>query len=277
MPASAHPLRTLWRALRVLETVATGAAILLVAAPLARPGRRPAWLPRTVRWWHGRLARALGLELRTAGTLVPGCLLVCNHISWLDVAVLGAQGPVAFLSKSEVRDWPLAGWMAARAGTLFIARGGHQVGALAVEIAGRIAQGETIVVFPEGTTSRGVGVRRFHPRLFAVAEQPGLKVQPAALRLRRRGESVPDTSVAFVDDQSLIANLWQVLRHPGLVAELHLLPPGERGNGDDRRALAARTRSAIVAALELPESAGLDAPSRPRRERAPAIAPALLD
>lgn len=275
MNTLAHPALSLWRGLRVLETVATGASILVCASLAARKGRAPRWLPRAVAWWHGRLARALGVRIRATGHLVPGSLLVCNHISWLDAMVLGAQGPVSFLSKAEVRDWPLAGWMAARGGTLFIARGGNQTGELALQIGARIAAGECFAIFPEGTTSRGLGVRRFHPRLFAIAQQPGLKVQPVALAYRRAGERGPDLTIPYVDEQSLAANLWTLLRHPGLVAEVHLLPPCEPLPGDDRRALSARTRAAILAAIELPEHAGLEESPRPRRERPRAVAEAM--
>ncbi len=199
--------------------------------------------------------------------MAPGCLLVANHISWLDVPVLGAQGHLGFLSKSEVRDWPLAGWMATAAGTLFIDRGGNQAAGVAGLIAGRIAAGASLVVFPEGTTSRGLGVRRLHPRLFAIAQQPGLRVQPVALAYRRSDDPGPDQSVAFVGTQTLLANLWQLLRHPGVVAEVHLLPPLDGTGAGDRRALSGRARAAILAALCLPEGAGLDEAPNPRRDR----------
>jgi lyso-ornithine lipid O-acyltransferase len=250
--------------MRVLGTVATGALILAYVSLTSRAESRPAWLARVVRWWHGRLHRALGVQVRVTGSVVPGCLLVSNHISWLDVPVLGAQGPLGFLSKSEVRAWPLAGWMAATAGTLFIERGGNRMAEVTGLIAGRIAAGGSLVVFPEGTTSRGLGVRRFHPRLFAIAQQPGLGVQPVALAYRRADnpgtDPEPDLSVAFVGTQTLMANLWQLLRHPGVVAEVHCLPPMDGASVGNRRALSQVARAAILAALGMPESAGLDEP-----------------
>ena len=267
MSRRAHPLKTAWRGLRVIETVATGALILVFATATSRGGPRPAWLPRVVRWWHARLSRALGVRVRVRGSVAPRCLLVSNHISWLDVPVLGGQEHLGFLSKSEVRSWPLAGWMAATAGTIFIERGGNQAAEVSERIAKRIAAGGSLVVFPEGTTSRGQGVRRFHPRLFSIAQQPGLGVQPVALTYRSEHAPGPDLAVPFVGDQTLLGNLWALLRHPGVVAEVHLLPPFEGLNGDDRRALSGRARSAILSALGLPEEAGLDEAFRPRRDR----------
>ena len=274
MARRAHPLKSVWRTLRFLETVFAGALILTFATATARGGTQPAWLPGIVRWWHARLSRALGVRVQVKGSVAPRCLLVSNHISWLDVPVLGAQGLLGFLSKSEVRGWPLAGWMAATAGTLFIERGGHQVAEVSGRIVERIAAGGSLVVFPEGTTSRGLGVRRFHPRLFAIAQQPGLGVQPVALAYRCEDPPGPDLAVPFVGEQSLAANLWVLLRHPGVVAEVHLLPPFEGQSGHDRRALSGRARSAILSALGLPEEAGLDEVPRARRDRPRVVAPA---
>jgi hypothetical protein len=83
-----------------------------------------------VRWWHRRLFRALELRVRVTGDFAERALLVANHIAWLDIPVIGAQGQIAFLSKAEARAWPLIGWMAETAGTLFITRGANEVGDL---------------------------------------------------------------------------------------------------------------------------------------------------
>lgn len=267
MDQRAHPLRSVWRGIRVAQTVLVGALILSYVSLTTRADARPAWLPRTVARWHRRLCRALDVRVEVEGRLAPRCLLVSNHISWLDVAVLGAQGNLGFLSKSEVRRWPLAGWMAATAGTLFIERGGNQTGALAQRIAADIAAGRSLAIFPEATTSTGLGVRRFHPRLFAIAQQPDLGLQPVALAYRCGDAPGPDPSIPFIGEQTLMANLWVLLRHPGPVARVQLLAPLCPRPGEDRRALCARSRSAIAAALGLPEAAGLDDPPARRRAR----------
>ena len=166
---------------------------------------------------------------------------------------MGAQGPLGFLSKSEVRGWPLIGWMSGVVGTLFIERGAHQVGTVTAEITARIGRGCSLVIFPEGTTSEGGGVGRFYPPLFSIALQPGLGVQPVAISYRCADAPAPDRSIAFVGDQTLVANLWRVLRHPGLVARVQFLAPIHPGPADDRRSLSGRARSAILAALDLPQ------------------------
>lgn len=244
-------LRPLWRSLRVAEHLLTGALICVVISLRSAMGRRPTWVPAVVCWWHGRLCRALGLRVQVSGAVAHHCLLVANHVSWLDIPVLGAQAELGFLSKAEVRGWPLVGWMSAVAGTLFIERGANQAAAVSDQIASAIASGRTLVIFPEGTTSDGREVRRFHPRLFAAARQPGLRVQPVALVYRRGADLAPDLEIPFVGEETLAANLWRVIRHPGLVAEVRFLSPLEPEEGEDRKRFSARARQAILESLGL--------------------------
>jgi 1-acyl-sn-glycerol-3-phosphate acyltransferase len=253
--------RSIWRGLRVTEHLASGALIGLYVSLASRLRARPEWVPGVTRWWHGRLCRALGVRVQVSGAVAERCLLVANHVSWLDVPALGAQAELAFLSKAEVRRWPLVGWMASLAGTLFIERGANQVGLVAREIAIAVAAGRSLVIFPEGTTSDGRQVRRFHPRLFSAVQQPGLGIQPVAIGYRRGGCMTPDLSVPYIDDDTLLANLLRVLQHPDLVVSIELLPPLWPGDGDHRRRLAERTRGAIAGAL------GLDQPGPARAWR----------
>lgn len=257
--------RTLWRGLQFLAHLLTGVLMLSYVSLVSRPGARPVWVPAMVQWWYRRMARVLGIRVETSGTIASRCLLVSNHITWLDVILLGSQGDVGFLSKSEVRDWPLVGWMAGVfESTLFIERGAHQVGTVTAEIGARLTRGYPLVIFPEGTTTDGAGVVRFYPPLFAIAMQPGLRVQPVAISYRSGDQPPPDLSIAYTGNQTLIANLWLVLRHPGLVARVQFLAPIQPGTDEGRRSLSGRTRSAILSALDLPESAGLGRPPRSR-------------
>jgi 1-acyl-sn-glycerol-3-phosphate acyltransferase len=245
-------LRALWRGLRVAEHVVAGTLICIVIGLAERAARRPSWVPGVVRWWHARLCRALGVRVRVFGVAAPRSLLVANHISWLDIPVLGGQAELGFLSKAEVRGWPLVGWMSTIAGTLFIERGANQTAKVSAQIAGAIAGGRALVIFPEGTTSDGRQVRRFHPRLFAAAQLPGLRVQPVAIGYRRGAEPAPDLEVPYIGEDSLMASLWRVLRHPDLVAEVRFLAPLQPEDGEDRRRFAERARLGIVQSLGLP-------------------------
>ena len=169
----------LWKGLRILEHLLTGAVVAVVVAAGRRLGYRVVWLDDVVCWWYRRLLRCMRVRVQAEGTIATGALLVANHVSWLDIPAIGTRGMVRFLSKAEVRGWPLVGWMSELAGTFFIARGANRVGAAVEQIRACIQGGHPVVVFPEGTTSDGRQVHRFHPRLFAVCQQAGLAVQPS--------------------------------------------------------------------------------------------------
>ena len=251
-------LTPIWRTLRLSEHLLTGATIAAVLSPPSRLGLIQGLPPRLVSWWHRRLCRALGIRVQTHGGLAPNALLVANHVSWIDIPVIGSQGPVGFLSKAEVRQWPLVGWMAAAAGTLFMTRGANQAGEMVRLIEARLRAGRCVGVFPEGTTSDGSRLLRFHPRLLAAGQCEGVPVQPVALRFGTN--QTPDSIAPFIGDDDLVSHLARLVRHPGLWAELHLLPPFD-ANGLSRRQIAERCRSAIAAALEIePPAAGSPEP-----------------
>ena len=243
--------RVVIRSLRVAEHLLTGALIALYLRLRFGAGARPASLPGIVRWWHSRLCRALGVELRVEGRPAPHCLLVGNHISWLDIPVIGAQDPIGFLSKADVRRWPLIGWMAEVAGTRFIERGANQTNGVLGALRTDLAEGRLLMIFPEGTTTLGSEVKRFHPRLLAVVQGTSLGVQPVAIRYQRGDDPAPDAQVPYVGDDSLVANLWRLVRHPRLVASVQFLPPIQLAADIPRRAIADRARAAILEALDL--------------------------
>ncbi len=243
-------LLVLWRGSRFLLHILT--AMLLVASAVALPralGLRPAWRPTLTRWWYRRLCRILGLRLAVAGSLAPGILLVANHISWLDIPVLGAQGDVAFLSKAEIRAWPLIGWMAEVLGTLFIHRGANQARGIAEQIASRARAGRVVVIFPEATTADGSRLRPFHPRLFAAAQESGAWLQPVALRYGKPDRL--DRIAPFIGDDHPLPHLLRVLRNPGIRVQVQFLPPLASA-GLDRKGMAEACRRAIGDALGLP-------------------------
>ncbi len=177
---------------------------------------------RTIRQWHGKVCRALAVEVQTQGEARPGVLYICNHISWLDIPVLGSQLPgVRFLAKSEVRAWPFIGWLATRAGSLFIQRG--QAQDTVQHIATALTQGQSVLIFPEGTTTNGLSLRRFHPRLLQAAHEANAAIQPIALRYLD-AHGTPNPRAAYIDDDSFIDTLQHIVQENCLHAELHFLP-----------------------------------------------------
>ena len=178
---------------------------------------------RTIRHWHGQTCRALGVHIKTQGQAQTGVLYICNHISWLDIPVLGSQlHGVRFLAKSEVRTWPMIGWLAARSGSLFIERGNSQD--TVQHIAKALHQGHSVLIFPEGTTTDGLSLRRFHPRLLQAAHEAKAAIQPIALRYLD-AHGTPNPRVAYINDDSFHDTLQRIVNESGLCAELHFLAP----------------------------------------------------
>lgn len=209
-------------------------------------------------WWHRRLLRILNIRLKVRGEPLSGPrALVCNHVSWLDIHILGACEPTRFVSKAEVRDWPIAGWLANAAGTFYLKRGAGGTRDLIDDVSRQLAHGP-VAFFPEGTTTEGDRVLRFQPRLFAAAIEAGVRIQPIALRFGRAasGEDI----APFIGEMTLTAHLRRLMREPKLDAELIYCKPIDSQNCD-RRMLAQMTQSSISAALGLDPAAQ---PSTPR-------------
>ncbi len=246
-----HGLRAVWRLLIALLHVLTGVLIALSVAVLARIGVKMETRSRLVRWWHRRFCRILGLRLSVQGEPSEQVgILISNHISWLDILVLGSgKSPMSFLSKAEVRSWPLVGWMAAAAGTLFIERGAGQSAHILEIIHDKLEEGASVLFFPEGTTSDGSDVLRFHPRLFAIAQKTGAPMQPVAVRY------VPapgrDNKAPYIDNDVLAPHAWAILKEPWIEVQIHYLETLQ-WDGEDRKALAGRSRNMIRSALDLP-------------------------
>lgn len=261
-----NSIRTLWRLLRLAEHLLGGILLTLLIGRSARLRKRQTAI---VSWWHRRLCRVLGIRIVLRGEPpVRGELLVANHVSWLDIPVLGALCPTAFVAKAEVRRWPLVGWLAERAGTCFIARGAGRTARVCQAMAGQLRKEHLLAVFPEGTTTDGRRLLRFHPRLMAPAIAVGRPLRPAAIRYR--DEQGLDPVAPFIGEETFIHHLWRVLRHPGIRVDVTfcapLAPPHPA-----RRELADQARAAILAALgPLPERA----PAAQPPEQIPSFGPA---
>ena len=208
----------------------------------------------TVRGWLAGAAAILGVSVHVrgdtslAGLPAGGSLWLPNHISWLDIPLLGGIRPgTVFLAKSEIRRWPVIGRLARLAGTEFIERGrGSEAAAAAV--ADGLSRGRQMVVFAEGTTSDGHGVRRFHARLLGPAIESGSAVVPVALRYRDM-DGRPTTAPAFIGQEPLWPSLWRVLSAPGLEAHIDLLEPILPGPDESRSELARRAHHAVAATI----------------------------
>jgi 1-acyl-sn-glycerol-3-phosphate acyltransferase len=256
-------LRAVGRLARVVAHGLHGVWIVLVRFPaLDAAGRHAA----IARWSRGMLAR-LGIALRVEGDprTAPGTLLCVNHVSWLDIMAVHAVVPEArFVSKAAVRDWPVVRRLVDSAGTLYLERERKRDALRVVGLmADALRRGETVAVFPEGTTSTGHGLLPFHANLLQAAVAAGAPARPVALRWSDATHAVSE-AMEFVGDTTMAESLWKTANGEGVVATLRFLPPRDAA-GADRRALAAALREDIVRAL------GVDAAPSARRATPPGV------
>lgn len=197
------------------------------------------------------MLKALSIRLETdLSQLAPASLVVANHISWLDIFVINAAIPAAFVAKAEVRHWPLIGWLAALNDTVFLRRGSHgHARIINQEIGGKLAAGKHVALFPEGTTTDGTQVLHFHGALLQPALEAGRPVAPLALSY---ASPAGERSLAPRYDGTISIGecLASILACRELVARLQACPaiPATAGH---RREIAQEARQLIVASLAL--------------------------
>lgn len=182
-------------------------------------------------------------------TLAPGRMLVANHQSWLDIFAINALAPSAFVAKSEIRRWPLAGWLVAMAGTVFIERGRrHAVADAVQQLRQRLASGYPVAFFPEAVVHCGPSLKPFHGNLFEAAIAEQAEIVPIAIRYQNGHDGSPGTAAWYDGDISFARSVLNVLGAPQLTVVLHVLPPVP-STGQTRQALARSLRGQIGAVL----------------------------
>jgi 1-acyl-sn-glycerol-3-phosphate acyltransferase len=170
--------------------------------------------------------------------------VAANHVSWLDIPAVLAVEPMSVVAKSAVRRWPVIGFMAARARTIFIDRRRlRRLPVTVAEMAGRLHSGLSVLVFPEGSTWCGRTLGQFYPAAFQSAIDAGAAVRPVALRYRLADGS-PTTVAAFVGDDTLLASVLRVVSTRGLIIEVEAGPVAD-AHGAARRSMAATTASVV--------------------------------
>ena len=238
------------RLLRLVLHLLLGVAKIVLLFPFAGQVRRA----ELVRAWSVRVLAILDVDLVVKGHVpdasARGVLFVSNHISWLDIYLLQAVRPVRFVSKAEVRSWPLIGWLAEKTGTIFVERTRrHDTARTNKAVIDALNQGDCVALFPEGTTSNGTLLRPFHSSLLQPAVATEALLWPVTIRYVQP-DGAANLAPAYVDDISFADSLQRVLSEPGLVAEITYLEP-LRAQGRSRRELVALAESAISSALNL--------------------------
>lgn len=239
--------RAVWRLLWALSHIAAGMWTIVFQFPkLTQHGKEA-----RVHAWAQAMLRGVGIELAVRGLpVVQGpALLVANHLSWLDIVVLHASRYCRFVSKSDIKHWPLVGTLASGAGTLYIEResrrDAHRVVHHMVE---RLQLGDVLAVFPEGTTGDGTAMKPFHANLLQAAISADAPVQPVALRFVDADSGQTSFAPRYIDDDSIFVSVWETLCVTHLRAEVTFGEP-QQAEGRDRRAWAADLQTDVARLL----------------------------
>jgi 1-acyl-sn-glycerol-3-phosphate acyltransferase len=246
------PLVRAYRFVRLIAHLIAGCAIAGVVFPFVGTATEL----RIIRRWSRRLLRILNVRLEVHGRMPGGTtptMIVTNHVSWLDIWVVHSVCPVRFIAKSDIRAWPLVGWLVARAGTVFIQRTRrHDTARINRTIAEILARQERVGLFPEGTTTDGTRVLPFHASLFQPALAAGARVVTAAIRYPGR-DGQPNLDASYTGERSLAESLRLILAQPRLHAALTFTGVVET-DGKTRREVAALCRTRIEHGLGLSTS-----------------------
>ncbi len=238
------PLRGVFRLVSYLLLTIIALPFHLIALALrVRPVVR--WLPVL---YHRMVCVILGIKVKVNGrrsTVMP-TLFVCNHVSYLDIEVLGSRIPGCFVAKAEVATWPFFSTLAKAQRTIFVDRRSSKTNNSRDEMLKRLDTGDNLMLFPEGTSSDGTRVLPFRSALFAVAqlrrEDKPIIVQPVAISYTRL-DGIPlgrywRPLFAWFGDLDLVPHLWQMVCLGETEAVVTFFPPVDIDRLGDRKKLA---------------------------------------
>jgi 1-acyl-sn-glycerol-3-phosphate acyltransferase len=236
--------KAIWKFLRGLWHVFMGMWTIYVRFPQLSPEQRE----MRVQAWALQFLALWGIHLKVLGQpVVSGpALMVANHISWLDILVIHAARHCRFVSKSDVRDWPLVGMLATGAGTLYIERTSRKDALRMVkDMADAMRNGDVVAIFPEGTTSDGRDLLPFHANLIQAAIQANAPVQPMSIQFVDAKTGQISWGPCYIGDDTLLGSMWRTLKSPPILAVVHF---GElqQAHGRDRRAWAHDLREQVI-------------------------------
>lgn len=234
-----------FKLLRLVGHLLAGAVTILLLFPHLDKAERG----RRISRWATRMLAILNIQVvsrgRAPNVRAGGAMLVSNHVSWLDIHVFHSLLPVRFISKSEVRGWPLIGWLAEEVGTVFLVRE-RKSDAMRVNqiMADHLRGGDLLALFPEGTTSDGREVLPFYPSLFQPAVEAKAQLWPVRLRYLD-GQGQYSEAAAYYGGMTLAQSLWRIACQDRVVVQVEFLAPIQNQDGLGRRYLARLCETAI--------------------------------
>ena len=215
--------RIFWRLLFLAIHIIIG---LILTVPFLHQSIPPdSFAASLTRWWYRLLCKIFGVKLTCKGIASnKPTLFVANHISWFDIPALGSCIAAHFLSKDEVKHWPIIGWMAGKAGTLYISRGQRGAAEQSIDdITQTLNNGLHVVIFPEGTTTDGNSVKRFHSRLFQAAINAGADIQPVVIAYPHVEGIHP--KAAFIGETDFLESTLDIMAEAQMDANVEFLTP----------------------------------------------------
>ncbi len=243
-----HLAARVFRWVRLLTHVMVGLMAVGVVYPRVSPTRRA----HLTGWWAKKLLRILNIVLTVHGARpaaqTRNLIIAANHVSWVDIFVISAAHPARFVAKSEIRDWPIAGWLSDKAGTIFIRRTRRSDTAKINDLMhAALSEGASIGLFPEGTTTKGDKLLKFHTSLFEPAVVNSATLAPAAI-CYRASDGERNEAVAFIGELSFAESVSLIIRQKSMIAEITFAPQIE-ASALTRRELALRAEGAVAAML----------------------------
>lgn len=231
-------------------------AVFLLRVVYPRIGHEPR--RAILGWWSAKLLRILGVTPRIEGAAPAaterGAMIAANHVSWLDIFLICSARPTLFIAKGEIRAWPLVGWIADRAGTLFVRRDQiRDTARINERVKAALAEGDCVGLFPEGITTEGDKLLKFHSALFEPAVANQAHVHPAAIRYEH-ADGTLCREMSFIGDRTFSESLALIIAQRSVTARLMFAPAVET-NGATRREVMRGAEGRIASLLGL-EPAG---------------------
>jgi len=209
------------------------------------------------RWWSAKLLAILNVrpDIEGAESATRGSIMIAaNHVSWLDIFVISSVRPTRFIARGEIRQWPVAGWIADRAGTIFIQRDQwRDIARISDRVRTALGEGDCVGLFPEGITTEGDRLLKFHSSLFEAAVANGVLVQAAAIRYEH-ADGTLCRDMSFIGERTFLQSLRLIIDQPAVRARIVFLPPIAT-DGSTRRAVASAAARGIATRLGI-EPAG---------------------
>ena len=214
-------------------------------------------------WYHRHCCRLLGFQVETRGrkSTAHPTLYASNHVSYIDIMILGSLIEGSFVAKAEVAGWPLYGWLAKLQRSVFVERRGRKAVAHRDEMSNRLERGDDLILFAEGTSSDGNRVLPFKSALFSVAEQrprgEALLVQPVSIAYTKL-DGMPmgrflRPLFAWYGDMDMGSHLWHAVGLGRVTVTVEFHPPVTVDDLGSRKALSdhcqARVAAGVAAAL----------------------------